>query len=387
MGKVISWVVICGLVLFSFGVAQYSPPPNPTTGGTCGGLGGDVTGTCGANTVTKINGSTPATIATSGSASDLGTGTLPPGRIGAASIDLTAKVTGALPPANGGTGLTGFTSGGIPCATSSSVLAFSSLLTSKLMLQGGGAGVCPSATNNVFVYSNGTTAPAIFLPNASFPATNIINAGATGDIDVYTVPAGRRLVCYSQIIATNFSGGSINAYAELKSGGVYYPLAPAATITNNSSGSGSFIVNTPATNMFLSGETVSFNISATGLSLWWRCVEFDNSGALNRTALITPAAGDNTIYTVVGNSYPINLVFYNGSGGTRTYNVFLVPSGGGTANANKVINGGSLTAAAKIVAATTFATGSVLANGDFISLNDDANTATQVVWVTYVQIP
>lgn len=45
-----------------------------------------------------------ATVASSGSASDLGTGTLPAARIGATSLDLTTKVTGVLPAANGGNG-------------------------------------------------------------------------------------------------------------------------------------------------------------------------------------------------------------------------------------------------------------------------------------------
>lgn len=35
----------------------YSPPPS-TAGGTCATLGGDVTGTCGANTVAKLSGLT-----------------------------------------------------------------------------------------------------------------------------------------------------------------------------------------------------------------------------------------------------------------------------------------------------------------------------------------
>ncbi|MBC7532047.1 MAG: tail fiber domain-containing protein [Oligoflexus sp.] len=63
-----------------------------------------------------------------------------------ASVNLTSEVTGALPVANGGTGLTAGTSGGIPYYSSSSALASSAALSANGVLIGGGAGASPSAT-------------------------------------------------------------------------------------------------------------------------------------------------------------------------------------------------------------------------------------------------
>jgi hypothetical protein len=73
------------LLLVLFGVAPWllaqTPRPTPTnaaaagTGGSCGALGGDVTGTCGANTVVKINGT--AFSGTSGHLVSLGASNTP----------------------------------------------------------------------------------------------------------------------------------------------------------------------------------------------------------------------------------------------------------------------------------------------------------------------
>ena len=47
--------------------AQYTPPNGGGSGGSCGSLGGDVTGTCAANTAAKVNGgSIPASAASVG---------------------------------------------------------------------------------------------------------------------------------------------------------------------------------------------------------------------------------------------------------------------------------------------------------------------------------
>lgn len=76
-------------------------------------------------------------------------------------IDLTAKVTGVLPVANGGTGLASGTSGGILAYTASGTLASSGALTANLPVIGGGAGVAPtvgtrSGNTTAFVTTTGT---------------------------------------------------------------------------------------------------------------------------------------------------------------------------------------------------------------------------------------
>jgi hypothetical protein len=79
-------------------------------------------------------------------------------------IDLTTKVTGILPVANGGTGLSSGTSGGIPAYTGASTITSSGVLTQNAVVIGGGAGATPSTistgTAGQVLTSNGTSAPS-----------------------------------------------------------------------------------------------------------------------------------------------------------------------------------------------------------------------------------
>ena len=74
----------------------------------------------------------------------------------------------ALPGNQGGTGQnSAFTSGGVVCATSTSVLGTSVLLTTNVYLKGGGAGACPGlglttddGTSSTYTGTGGTKSPA-----------------------------------------------------------------------------------------------------------------------------------------------------------------------------------------------------------------------------------
>lgn len=61
-------------------------------------------------------------------------------------LPLTTGVTGTLPVANGGTGLTSGTSGGVLAYTAAGTLASSGVLAANALVIGGGAGVAPSTT-------------------------------------------------------------------------------------------------------------------------------------------------------------------------------------------------------------------------------------------------
>jgi len=90
-------------------------------------------------------------------------------------LPLTTGITGTLGVANGGTGLTSGTSGGLPYYSSASTLASSSTLTLNGVLLGGGAGASPTSTaagsaNSVFrVPGGGGSGPTLLLdsPNVA----------------------------------------------------------------------------------------------------------------------------------------------------------------------------------------------------------------------------
>lgn len=81
------------------------------------------------------------------------------------SVVLTTDVTGVLPFANGGTGISAATSGGIPYFNSTSSLASSALLTANALVLGGGAGAAPSTpvglgTTTTVLHGNASGPPS-----------------------------------------------------------------------------------------------------------------------------------------------------------------------------------------------------------------------------------
>ena len=67
-------------------------------------------------------------------------------KIASTLVNLASEVTGTLPVANGGTGLTAGTSGGVLAYTASGTLASSGALTQYGVVIGGGAGAVPTST-------------------------------------------------------------------------------------------------------------------------------------------------------------------------------------------------------------------------------------------------
>jgi len=126
----------------------------------------------------------------------------------------------ALPVANGGTGLTGGTSGGIPYYSGTSALTSSALLATNALVVGGGAGAAPATVSNITSDNSylqlGAATPLRFADSdnsnyASFqsPATLAANTA-------YTLPTALPTANGSTLVATtagvmSWSGGAPTA--------------------------------------------------------------------------------------------------------------------------------------------------------------------------------
>jgi hypothetical protein len=114
-----------------------------------------------AGSVTSVAASVPAFLSVAGS---------PITTSGTLAISLSGT---ALPVANGGTGLTSGTSGGVLAYTASGTLTSSAALTQFGIVYGGGAGAAPSAT------ANGTTGQYLQANTGSAPTWVTPTAGVT----------------------------------------------------------------------------------------------------------------------------------------------------------------------------------------------------------------
>jgi hypothetical protein len=89
-------------------------------------------------------------------------------------IGLTTHVSGTLPVANGGTGLTSGTSGGVPYYSAAGTIASSAALAANAIVLGGGAGVTPATT------TTGTGVVTALGVNTGTAGAFVVNGGALG---------------------------------------------------------------------------------------------------------------------------------------------------------------------------------------------------------------
>lgn len=201
-------------------------------------------------------------------------------------VSLTADISGTLPVANGGTGLTAGTSGGIPAYTATGTLTSSALLTQYGVVYGGGAGVVPVATA---AGSTGQvlTATTSGAPTWAAPATSgtVTSVGFTGGIvsvatatttPALTVAGTSGGVPYFSSASTWATSAALTANAIVLGGGA--GVAPSTTTTGtgvvtalgvNTGSAGAFVVDGGALGTPSSGTvtnltgTASININGT----------------------------------------------------------------------------------------------------------------------------
>ena len=174
------------------------------------------------------------------------------------------------------------------------------------------------------------------LTNATFPAVRGSTTGS-GNLDIYTVPSGKRLLVESGG-GINTSGGSITWNTEIKSGGNYYYLfAPAAVVAgaNTAVQGASFILE--------AGESISINATGAGLNISFAAIQFDNTTGVKTVKLLGPSTGNNTLYTVpVGKTAKLAATNENVWTASADIKYSAISVGAGTVTACIVPSGGSL---------------------------------------------
>ena len=248
-----------------------------------------------------------------------------------------------------------------------------------------------SATNAA---NSGPTFPGgVPLSGVKYPAVYGSNL-ATGDNDLYTVPANKRALVLS-VTAFNTSAGTISYTPQVKVSGTYYPLTNGAlTRVTGSAQQKTLTIGYIAE----AGEIVSVKTATTnGLNVWFEVVEFDNTSGAKSAKVVGLSSGNNTIYTVPSSTSAIildatgnlnanaggSLSYSNVTGATRTYYWHIVPSGQSVGSGyqvslatNTIATGGAVQQAAS----------ASLATGDFVNINVDAATAGQMAWVNILEI-
>jgi hypothetical protein len=229
------------------------------------------------------------------------------------------------------------------------------------------------------------------LTGAKYVNARFTGLAAAGNVDVYTVPTGKRAAVLGRTLSAATGAGTV--YVRAKIGGTYYPLITTST---------SLGLTTPASAadpLFVleAGEVLNvISGTAGGVYGWFAVLEFDNTAPLKSARLTAFSTGDNTLYTVPGGktAMPVdNLftaaagsgrIFYlNNSGAPRNVSFHAVASGGSPGSTNLLKSVASATPGAR---ATDVAGNFCLGAGDFLNVNVDAGTATQVAWVNVVEL-
>lgn len=166
-------------------------------------------------------------------------------------LPLTTGITGTLGVANGGTGLTAGTSGGIPAYTASGTIASSAALAADKIVLGGGAGVVPATNANL-----GWTA------TAGLTATNSSVSGLTESISSAGTSIGAATAAIDMTNSSNTVGNTLDI------------------VSRNSTGAASSSIN-----------FVQVNQSAAGSQTGAVAISVSNAGAPAERARFTAAGG------------------------------------------------------------------------------------------------
>lgn len=236
-------------------------------------------------------------VTTSGLAATIANSAVTNAKIANGTIDLTAKVTGVLPEANGGTNQSTYTTGDLLYASSTNTLAKRAIGSSaQLFMVNGGVGTWQSMSGDATIGSTG----AITIANSAVTNAKIANS----TIDVTTKITGR---VPAANLATDVAYYDVNQSWSKSQAGAYVSLTDAATIAWDMSTSNKYQLQlggnrawgTPTNIVAGTDGTIEIYQDATGTRLWptasWM---MQTPGGTAPTLTTGKGAHDQMVYSV-----------------------------------------------------------------------------------------
>ncbi len=233
------------------------------------------------------------------------------------------------------------------------------------------------------------------LTNPLFVSVNSLNLGATVT-PLYTVPTGRKAIVAGYFFNNQNAGANIG-YITVTRGVTTVRVSVQTSYATVQGGHNNFS-NCPF--IFQAGDVIGVSASATDLNIHMTIMTFDATSPYKSTLTTALAAGDNTLYTCpAGKRFRdtsgnlalqpisgVHIFYANNSGGARTTKFYHVPSGGTVIERNRLTqsttNPTNLSATVADLSQVGVVASFDLAAGDAIVLNLDANTATQLAYIT-----